>query len=182
MTIVGIDLAGLQKNDTGFCIFDSNGERTVRTGIVHSDQSIIECITSCSADLVAIDAPSIYDGQRRSCDAELAEYGVLPVTLSGMSVLAQRGSSISLSLTELNIPHIEVSSKTSAKLLGVYSKDDFSMQKNMMSLGLAGDINRKIMTRDEMDAVVAAMTGYLHLQKSTKEVGDERGIIIIPDV
>ena len=70
----------------------------------------------------------------------------------------------------------------SAKMLGVYNKDDFAMQKGMMALDIEGDVNTRILVRDELDAIVAAVTGYLHLLGQTREVGDAGGRIVVPNV
>lgn len=181
ITVLGLDLAGIPKNGTGFCIMSDSDGKSVKTGIVHSDSSIIGLVESSKPMLVAVDAPLVYQGVPRDCDSLLAGYGVLPVTLSGMSVLAKRGVHMASSLSDMGTQAIEVSVKACAKLLGVYNKDDFSMQKNLMSLDISGDINRKIMSRDELDAIICAMTAYLHLGGSTKTVGDESGSIVIPD-
>ena len=99
-----------------------------------------------------------------------------------MSTLAQRGTYLSKNLKEKGIKHIEVNAKASAKILGIYSKKDFDMQKNMMGLDLEGDINTSILYRDELDSISCAMTGYLHLISQTDTVGDLDGMGVIPKI
>jgi hypothetical protein len=47
---------------------------------------------------------------------------------------------------------------------------------------LDGDINRRLLIKDELDAISAAVTAYLHLMGQTKTIGDESGSIVIPSV
>ncbi|MBD3387663.1 MAG: DUF429 domain-containing protein [Candidatus Altiarchaeales archaeon] len=180
MRVVGLDLAGSPKNSTGFCILEVEGGKTVHTRLIHSDEEILSDVTSADPDLVAVDAPLIYEGVRRNCDDLLREYGALPVTLKGMEVLAERGRKIASDLKRLGLDYIEVFPTASAKILGVYSKNDFTLQKNMMALDLKGDLNTKILSRDELDAVLASLTGFLYLQGQSEPVGDENGLVHIP--
>ena len=182
MRVVGLDLAGNPSNATGYCILHAEKTKTVQTRTLHSDEEILSTLSSSKPDLVAVDAPLVYDGQRRLCDDLLRQYGALPVTLPGMEVLAKRGSSLAAQLSERKLPAIEVYANASARILGVYSKKDFTMQKSMMGLSLEGDINSKILTRDELDSVLAALTGYLHLAGQTEKVGQDQATIIVPKV
>ncbi len=183
MRVAGIDLAGSKGNESGFCILDVvSDKKTVSTEIVYSDDEIIDLLVKNSPELVAIDAPLIYNGHNRGCDDELREYGALPVTLRGMEMLAIRGSELSERLDAENIGYIEVYCNATAKILGFFTKDDFALQKNMLSLGLDGNINNKILSRDELDSILAAMTSYLHILGQTRIVGDDNGQVVIPEV
>lgn len=183
MRFVGVDLAGSSKNETGFCILTvENDKKFVETRIVHSNEELIAAIVDVKPDLVAVDAPLIYEGANRKCDEMLRQYGALPATLPGMETLAKRGVFVARELKERNIKYIEVFSTASAKILGVYSKQEFQMQKNMMSLNLDGDANKRLLTKDELDAISAALTAYLHTLGETKTIGDESGIIVVPEV
>lgn len=184
MKIVGIDLAGNPKNETGFCVLEVNGEsKTVKTSILHSNPEILDKLKAISPDIIAIDAPLIFSGINRPCDEKLREYGALPVTLRGMEVLARRGSELAKELRKLDFKLIEVFSTASAKILGFYDSKDAEMQKKLMNSGLLGDLQKRFLTKDELDAVFAAITGYLYLNSSTETAGDEKnGIIVIPRV
>ncbi|MCX6695086.1 MAG: DUF429 domain-containing protein, partial [Candidatus Altiarchaeota archaeon] len=171
------------KNESGYCVLSvEDGVKSVETRILYSDEDILSEVMKTAPDLVAVDAPLIFSGVNRKCDELLHGYGALPVTLRGMEVLARRGSAFAVKLRGINVKFIEVFSTASAKILGVYSKNDFGMQKSMMSLGIRGSVSDRILSRDELDAVLAAVTGFLHLEKQTREVGDESGVIMIPEV
>jgi len=184
MKVVGIDLAGNPKNDTGFCILeDIENSKHIKTKILHSDDEIIKSIEETKPDLIAIDAPLTYSNENRKCDEILREYGALPVTLRGMEVLAIRGSELAKKLRSKGFRDIiEIFSTASAKILGLWDKTEKGMQKNLLNANIRGDIEKKLLSKDELDAVFAAITGYLYLKNSTKSVGDEKGKIIIPKV
>jgi len=182
MKVCGVDLAGLAKNPTGFCVLTIDGEnKKAETCILHSDEEIKAGLAEASPEIVAVDAPLTYEKKRRLADDLLAEYGALPVTLPGMEVLAVRGCNLAEQLRD-KYTLVEVYAKASAKILGLYDKDDLRCQKNLMQLGLAGDVNTRFLVRDELDAIFAAFTGYLHLIGQTKMVGDADGMIVVPEV
>jgi len=160
--LAGIDLAGMSKNPTGYCLLSIDGERkTVDTKIFYSDDDIVSQLELDKPALTAFDAPLVFENKERECDRTLREYGALPVTLSGMSFLAERGSELAAALRP-RMELIEVSVKASCRILGVYHKDDFRYQKNLMGLDLDGAVNTKLLSRDELDAIVAAITAFLH--------------------
>lgn len=48
-------------------------------------------------------------------------------------------------------------------------------------MGLKGDLETRVLTSHEIDAVTAALTGYLYLQEKTELIGDEEeGYIVVP--
>jgi uncharacterized protein len=183
MRFIGIDLAGSPKNDTGFCVLEVTGEdKVLAVTLLHSDSEILEKIRSASPDLIAIDAPLTYARVNRECDAILSSYGALPVTLRGMEVLAKRGTLIASELKKTGRKYIEVYAKATAKILGLYDAQESSVQRMLLAIGLCGDLERRILSRDEIDAIFAALTAYLYTTGSTEEAGDEKGKIIIPKV
>ena len=183
MKIIGIDLAGNPKNDTGFCIMEIEGDKKkVYTKILHSNYDIIKNITEIKPKIIAVDAPLTYLGDNRKCDMELRDYGALPVTLKGMEVLAVRGTELAGELGALHLNLIEVFSKASAKILGFYNKREKVMQKSLINAGISGSVDERFLSRDELDAIFAAITGYLYINGLTATVGDDTGKIIIPRV
>ena len=184
MRVVGIDLAGSEKNDTGFCVLVGDGhEKRVKTTILKGDSDILLQVDLIRPDVVAIDAPLSWasNAYMRECDQELHEYGALPQNLRGMRCLVERGVALGNRLrSEYSV--IEVFPTASAKILGFYTKEDSQYQKNLINLGVAGDLKSRILKRDELDAIAAALTGFLHLQDKAKEVGDDEGKIVVPKV
>ncbi|ODS37506.1 MAG: hypothetical protein A7315_04000 [Candidatus Altiarchaeales archaeon WOR_SM1_79] len=183
MKVVGIDLAGNPKNDTGFCSMEvKDDKKHVSTQILHSDSEIIDKLKEIKPELIAIDAPLTYKGVNRKCDNDLQKYGALPVTLRGMEVLAKRGTKLADELKRMNFKFIEVFSTATAKILGFHDKKETVMQKNLIKSGIEGDVGRRFLTKDELDAIFAAMTAYLYVSNSTETIGDDNESIIIPKV
>lgn len=180
--VIGIDLAGMPKNDTGFCVLEINENKFVRTKILHDDEEIITSVRTELPDLVCIDGPiTLPRRDMRKCDVFIKEYGGLPPLLGGMRYLTMRGNKIG-GIVSKEFKTIEVYTRASAKILGFYNEDGVMMQKELIKMGLEGDIIRRNLTKDEVDAVIAAITGYLYTQGKAREVGDDEGKIILPKV
>jgi len=195
MISIGIDLAGLEKNKTGFCILEDNVANSAtwnflvkpqpknlrllslaETFILHTDDEIVENVKKVKPDVVGIDAPLIYPPKIRKCDRTLKKYGAMPPTMKSMSILSKRGFFLAKKLKGFNV--IEVFPTASAKILGVYNKDINMMVQGLLNLDLI--INNSISTKDEVDALLAALTGLLHLHNLTEDVGDKEGVVICP--
>ncbi len=183
MRFIGIDLAGSPKNDTGFCLLEVTGEeKKLSVTLLHSDSEILEKIRKNDPDLTAIDAPLTYEGMNRECDSILRDYGALPATLRGMEVLAKRGTRLASELNKVGCKYIEIYAKATGKILGFYDADDRAIQKKLLAAGLCGDLEKRMLTKDEIDAVFAALTAYLHYDGKSEEVGGATGKIIIPKI
>lgn len=177
MKIIGIDLAGLEKNDTGFCVLE---EKRALAHILHSDGQIISGIEREKPDLICIDAPlTSPKGAERAADAALRKYGSIPPTTGGMVYLTKRGVALRAAL-EKKFPIIEVFATATAKILGYYDAEPGNRQKGLLSLGITGDMEKRYLTKDELDAISCAITGQLYLLGKTETVGDEEGKIVIP--
>lgn len=183
MRFVGIDLAGNPRNPTGFCVLEVREEgKYVRTRLLFEDREIVREVVATRPKVVAIDAPLTNPGRPRRCDEELRKYGALPLTLRGMEKLAERGKTLAGVLRGEGLEVIEVFPTATAKLLGYYSKDELEVQRMLLSAKLRGDIEKRVMRKDELDAIFAAITAYLHFHNMTESVGDEEGVIVVPRV
>lgn len=180
MKIIGIDLAGMEKNDTGVCVLE---DRDTKIKLVHKDSEIVALIEAEKPGLVCIDGPTTLPVQlARRCDAELAAQGALPPLVGGMRYLTMRATRLRERLEADGFKVIEVCNAATAKLLGYWDPEPTRRQKALLKMGLTGDVGRRVLSKDEVDAVTAALTGALHVQEKTAEVGDEEGKIIIPKV
>ena len=101
MSIVGLDLAGVETRPTGFCLLKG---MAVETDLFYTDKEIIEQTLLSSPKLVAIDAPLYLPPGRtsledrtgphlRESDRELLKIGIkiFPATLGPMRKLTVRG-------------------------------------------------------------------------------------------
>lgn len=185
MKIIGIDLAGKEENPSGFCILDDH-QIVLKT--LYSNAEIIKGVKIVNPQVIAIDAPlslpagrcclekdckCAVGGHLRQAERDIRPYGrVLPLTFQGMKMLTLRGIGLGQMLRK-DYEVIESHPRTSQKMLGFTDlKEDLSK-----IFSLPGDPSEH-----ELDAVVAAITGYLYLKGCVLKLGDpEEGIIFIPN-
>ena len=176
--IIGIDLSGRAANPSGLATLSG---RTFKTRLVYPDEEIIELCKRERPSLVAIDAPLSFPkrGNLRNADASLIKRGlrVFPPTFAGMRSLTQRGANLARELRARKIHVIEIHPRTSGVLLfKTWDRKLWVTRLKKMGFRFEGG-----KSQHEIDAVLAAMTGMLHLQGKTEGVGDVReGTIIIP--
>ena len=165
MLVCGIDLAGKEKNNTGLAFL---GEFS-QVRIVHSDEEIIREVLEKKPALVCIDAPLSLprDGKMRPADRELKRYGALPPLMGGMRSLTERGIKLKRKLRELGFKVIEVFPRASQKILGIKDEED------LKRFG----IRISSLSKDEFDAILAALTGIFYLKGKARLV---EGEIVVP--
>jgi predicted nuclease with RNAse H fold len=190
--VVGIDLAGSPKRNTGICTLKKND--LTLCSIVHTDQEIFNYIEKTNPALIAIDAPlnlppgrkSIEDknGEHfRPCDRELLKRGIrfFPITLGPMRLLTERGTQLKKILTALGYTVVEVYPGAAQDIWKIDRKQDgiSRLSKGLQRLGVKG-LHKK-MSGDELDAVTAALVGQWFLRGKAEVLGNfRRGAIIIP--
>lgn len=156
MKVVGIDLAGKEKNPTGFCLLTEN--RT-ETKIFYYDKDILDEIERIKPNLIAIDAPFTFasDGYFRDCDKLLREMGFKPLSpnFPNMKPLVLRARKLIKALKGYRV--IEVFPQASKQIIGL------SMERYA--------------NEHKFDALVCAITGKYYLEGKYMELGKERVII-----
>ena len=192
MIVIGIDLAGSEKRNTGICVLNENFE--TKCFVVHTNKEILELVEKFKPDLIAIDAPlSLPKGRKsldrkekihfRECDRKLLELGIkfFPITLGPMRMLTRRGIKLRKILEKKGYKVIEVYPGATQDILKIARKN-VSLRKLRNGLKKLGiKIEKRKLTHDELDAITAAFTGYLHLKGKTISLGDEKeGVIVIP--
>ena len=190
--VVGIDLTGSPKRNTGICTLEK--DNITSCTIVHTDQEIINYIEKENPTLIAIDAPlNLPPGRRsmedkngehfRPCDRELLRRGIrfFPITLGPMRLLTKRGIHLKRVLTRRRYSVIEVYPGAAQDIWHTGRKQDglSKLRKGLEKLGVKG-LNKK-MNGDELDAITAALVGQLFLRGKAEVLGDFRsGAIVIP--
>lgn len=184
MKILGIDLAGKEENPTGLCVLQ-NKQLFLKT--LHKNLEILEMIEKIKPSLIAIDAPlsmpkgrccleqdcsCAIGGHFRQAEREIRSYGrLLPLTFGGMKMLTLRGIELSKVLKK-DYEVIETHPRTSQKILKIADLKQF-LNKYFY---LPSNANEH-----ELDAALAALTGFLYIKECYLEIGDpEEGTIIIP--
>ena len=180
MKIMGIDLAGLEKNDTGVCVFQ---DKSVITKIVHSDDDILKEIEKEKPELICIDGPLSppKSGVMRQCDSALRGYGIIPPLVGGMRCLTERGIRLRQKLCD-RYTILEVFNTATAKILGFYDTNPTKRQRSLIGMGITGDVDKRKLTKDEVDSITAAIVGHLYSEGKVEAVGDDEGKITIPVV
>lgn len=190
--MVGIDLAGSPKRNTGICVLQGNRVREWKT--VFSDKEIMAFVLRHRPRVVAIDAPlNLPPGRKsmddrngehfRPCDRELLKRGIrfFPITLGPMRSLTQRGISLKKKLNRMKFKVIEMYPGAAQDVWKIARKQDGlgKLRKGLEKLGLKG--LDQGMNGDELDAVSGAIVGRLFLQDKTEILGNFRhGAIVIP--
>jgi len=180
--IIGIDLAGKEKNLTGIAVWEPP---IVKTCLVYMDEEILRAVTHAKPIIVAIDAPLQLPkkGILRKGDKELIKkgYRVFPPGLPAMKTLTLRAIRLNKLITEKGLKTVEVHPTSTRKALNMPTKDWKTIQEIFKSMGLKGTLEERPLKPHEVDAITAALTAYLHMQGLTETVGNHgEGFIIIP--
>ena len=192
--MIGIDLAGSPKRNTGICALKGNRIHEWKT--VFSDKEILEFVSRHRPKVVAIDAPlNLPPGRKsmddrngehfRPCDRELLKRGIrfFPITLGPMRSLTLRGISLKKKLNRRKFRVIEMYPGAAQDVWRIARKQDGlgKLRKGLEKLGIKG--LDKNMNGDELDAVSGAIVGKLFLQDKAEVLGNFRqGAIVIPKV
>lgn len=135
----GIDLAGSERGNTGFCAIFG---RRMRTKVLHADGEIIAELKKERPGIVGIDAPlSLPPGRKRisdrkgahfrKCDLELRKMGIrfFPITLGPMRMLTERGIRIAERIRRMGMRCEEVYPGAAYDVFGVPRKDKGAIRK-----------------------------------------------------
>ncbi len=182
--ILGVDLAGIEKNVTGVAWVDKN--KNIFTSKLHTDNEIIEICKNF--ELIMIDAPLSLPSDRttietpgshfRTCDLILREMKIkfFPITLGPMRKLTERGINIKEKLKSKKV--FETFPGAVYDIFGIPRKDKNSIKLFFKNLGFY--LKETEYTQDELDAIACLFTGILFIQGKAKIIGERNEIMIIP--
>ncbi len=192
--VVGIDLAGSAKRDTGFCVMDSSMKCTAST--LHSDGEILEATFRAAPSVVSIDAPLFLPRGRKSievkgpphfreCDRELMRMHIrfFPISLGPMRMLTSRGMRLRSDLEARGLEVIESFPGAIQDLLRMPRKQAGLqlLAKALTEYGV--DLGRpsESLNGDELDAVTSALVGLMYKEGRYRAIGDpSEGLMILP--
>lgn len=191
--VVGIDLAGSPLRNTGYCELAGN---RARASVLHTDQEILESIAEAKPALTLIDAPlSLPRGRAtiedrsgphfRECDRELLRIGIrfFPLTLGPMRILTERGMRLAVDIRALGYRVEEGYPGGAQDLLGIPRKQGGTgpLQAGLRRFGLRGDLTRRSLSHDELDAVTLAWVARQFLEGKARTIGDPaEGLMVLP--
>jgi predicted nuclease with RNAse H fold len=189
MSIVGLDLAGVERRPTGLCILKA---LTAETFLVYTNEEIVRKTEESKPKIVAIDAPlSLPAGRKsieqrtnvhlRECDKELLKRGIkfFPVTLGPMRKLTSRGIILRRIFESKHFKVIEVYPGGAQDVLKIPRKQQGlrRLKAGLEERGIKGLNDR--MNDHELDAVTCALVGKLFLEGKTITYGTgEQGIVM----
>lgn len=179
---IGIDLAGIPRNPTGWALWK---HKTVSACHLYSNKEIIKKSTTQQPTLIAIDAPLSLPtkGTMRKADLQMRKHGypVLPPRFPSMEKLTLRATEVSQKIIKNGFNIIEVHPTSTRKALKMPIKDWNQVQRVFLNMGLEGDVKNRSLSPHELDAVTAALTAHLHLNRKTQLIGNTKeGYIVIP--
>ncbi len=193
-TVVGIDLAGSERRDTGFCSMD--GLLKCRIAILHTDWEILEQTIAANPEVVSIDAPLFLPKGRKSldekgpphfreCDKELLRMHIrfFPISLGPMRMLTKRGMTLREELERSGLKVIESFPGAIQDMLGMPRKQRGLplLQSALAAYGVKIQNGGRQATGDELDAVTSALVGVLYLRNDYTAIGDpDEGLMILP--
>ncbi len=190
MSIVGLDLAGVETRPTGYCRLVG---MEAETFLIYTDKEILTIIREVLPRIVSIDAPltlppgrtSLEDRNKahlRECDRELLKRGIkfFPLTLGPMRKLTERGMRLKKILKEENFVTIEAYPGGAQDVLGIPRKQKGleKLKTGLDNLGLKHLSN--LMSDHELDAVTCAYVGKLFLEGEAVVYGNPENGIIMP--
>jgi predicted nuclease with RNAse H fold len=194
MRVVGLDLAGSKNRTTGFCLLDENLH--TQTKALHTDAEIISETVSVSPAVVSIDAPlSLPRGRPslsrrgpphfRACDLELRRMKIrfFPITLGPMRKLTARGIKMKKVFEAKGLKVIESYPGSIQDILGMPRKHEGveKLRRALIHYGVEGEVQKKEITHDELDAITSALVGKMFLEGNYLAIGDpEEGLMILP--
>jgi predicted nuclease with RNAse H fold len=193
--VVGIDLAGSPKRNTGFCVMDS--AMHCRTEVLHADEEILGLTLNASPGVVSIDAPLFLPKGRRSldikgpphfreCDKELLRMRIrfFPISLGPMRMLTARGMGLRAKLEARGLEVIESFPGAIQDLLHMPRKQAGLplLAKALRDYGIDLGKPDAELSGDELDGITSALVGLLYRKGRYRSIGDpEEGLMILPE-
>lgn len=193
MRVVGLDLAGSERRDTGFCVMDLS--MACRTEVVHADGEIVSKTLAAHPNVVSIDAPLFLPLGRpslevrgpphfRECDKELLRMKIkfFPISLGPMRMLTARGIRLRSVFEREKLEVIESFPGAVQDILGIPRKQGglLKLERALRRYGVRFEA-RSPLTGDELDGITSALVGLMYLKKEYRAIGDPKeGLMILP--
>lgn len=196
LPVVGIDLAGSERKDTGFCVMDPH--MRCRIAVLHTDQEVLRLTSEAGPSVVSIDAPLFLSKGReslekpgpphfRECDKELLRMHIrfFPISLGPMRMLTARGIKLRAALESRGFEVVESFPGAIQDLLGMPRKQRGlrELEGALRRYGIGLGLRKGGFSGDELDTVTSALAGFLYRNGEYRAIGDpEEGLMILPAV
>jgi uncharacterized protein len=190
VSVVGLDLAGVEHKPTGFCKLTG---MAAETALLYNNREIIERTIQNKPKLVTIDAPLYLPPGRtsledrtgphlRESDRQLLKMGIkfFPCTLGPMRKLTARGMQLRDVFEVEGLRVIEAYPGGAQDVWGIPRKQRGidKLLAGLQALDIFGLNNT--MSDHELDAVTCAYVGKLFLEGKAVEIGTPTEGIVLP--
>lgn len=192
--VVGIDLTGSAKRETGWALME--GANASTKSLATDDELLAETIAA-KPDLVSIDSPlSLPDGWTdpetncglpiyRKCELALKRMGisVFWCLLPSMKSLTTRGMRLAAVMRQAGLKVIESYPGAAQDLLGIPRKGASleELKWGLARAGIKGDYVTTRVTHDEVDAITSALVGLFYLADDYIALGSpSEDYLIVP--
>jgi len=151
-----------------------------------SDKETVSKILECTPTIIAVDASLSLPKDKestRKVDREMQKrgYPVFPPCFRTMEKLTVRAIKLTQEKRSEGFNVIEVHPASTRKALRMPRKGMVEDSRNFCEHGLWWRHKNTEFRLHEIDADVAALTGYLHLKQNTELIGDRiEGYIVVP--
>ncbi|HDM24199.1 MAG TPA: DUF429 domain-containing protein [Candidatus Bathyarchaeota archaeon] len=188
---LGIDLAGVEHRESGYCILDENDN--VLTGIIYKDCEIVELARKTTPEVIAIDAPlalpkgKTIDSKKciRECDRKLTEMGIkfFPINFAGMRYLTLRGIRVRKMLEKEGFTVVETYPGAFYDILKIprAKRDFYTSRKTLIEKFNLKNVPENLSVH-ELDAIACALAAKMYDKGTALKIGDPTEILmILPD-
>ncbi len=171
VTVAGIDLAAYQHRPTGMAVV--SGSEVLFIGVKHTDDEILSVIIGYRPVAVAIDSPLSHAETYRRVDIamKMKGYPVLPPGWRTMKPLVSRALRLKESMEARGIVVIETHPRSALKSSGCKSVEEL-----LDEMGVRRGYQKRL-TRDEADALVAALVAYMYVRDASIRVSAPDGVV-----
>jgi uncharacterized protein len=194
--VLGLDLAGSEKRNTGFCLLEGNH---AEVSVLHTDEEILRALVQ-GVEVAAIDAPLSLPRGRcclrddcpcvgkahfRVCDLELRAMKIkfFPITLGPMRQLTLRGLGLKEKLERRGIQVFETYPGAAQDIWGIPRQKDLEgLKQGLERFKVKGNWQKPGVTKDELDALTCALIARDSLRGKTMTIGDpQEGLMVLPE-
>ncbi len=171
---IGLDLAGREDRPTGYALLRGKGLPVIARILYHDDE-ILDAVRY--ARIVAIDSPIRVSSNLRGyreIDKVLIRMGyrVLPPTWKGMRILVERAERLRVLMEKNGIMVIETHPRSALLSSGCRSL-------TTLARALTIDLPHHRLSKDEVDAIIAAIVAFCYDNGCARAVQAVDGIIYL---
>jgi predicted nuclease with RNAse H fold len=172
----GLDPSGSERRISGLAVLDLNNKMFIYVGKLYKDSEIIRTILAYKPQVLAIDSPLGFATGFREVDLLMKKMGypVLPPGWRSMRMLIERSLRLKNIIEKYNIYVIETHPRSALKSSGCSSIEEL-LEREKITLNM----NIWSLSKDELDAVIAAIVAKHYVEGDAFRVEARDGIIYL---